>query len=468
MTQGPAAAWEQIKGELTELKDQLVGQVTQMIQSEVVKAAVTKLVSMLNPAGAVIQAIIAIYNTVMFFVEKARQIGAVVASFIDSIAAIAAGQVEGAASRVEQTLASTLTVVIAFLARFAGLGGIPDKLVGIVKRIRQPIDRGLDKIVAWLGAMLDKLVAKAKETAKKLLEWWRKKVPITGGDKPHTLTFRGERKSATLVVQSDPTDPVVFMTNTARDAGVKAEESKTPIATTGVHTGNIRTLQGELQKYDDNPQAAASGEQAKAADTAAKALDGEMTVLGTHIGATLVTWDVTDPEISGVSISRGKFTVEQKVKIADEARRIDPDTKNLRENSQGREINVAPGIARRHVVSAYDIGKHYMDVLNSKKLKVSAGKLLLEQRGSLPEARTPVQAPVTITTIKEAAIARYNKFFGYAKNIFLGDSRENSSIQEYLDKRHPEMAGAKLYEHVDRIKRSFALDDSFKPSEKDD
>ncbi|GAB3862024.1 hypothetical protein GCM10028801_26880 [Nocardioides maradonensis] len=41
---------------------------------------------MLGPAGAVIQAIIATYNTVMF-AYRARQIGAVVASFIDSIAA---------------------------------------------------------------------------------------------------------------------------------------------------------------------------------------------------------------------------------------------------------------------------------------------------------------------------------------------------------------------------------------------
>jgi hypothetical protein len=217
VTQGPAAAWEQIKAELTELKDQLIGQVTQMITAEVVKAAVTKLVSMLNPAGAVIQAIIAINNTVMFFVEKARQIGAVVASIIDSIAAIAAGQVEGAANRVEQTLANTLTVVIAFLARFVGLGGVPAKLVGLVNKIRQPIDRGLDKIVAWLGKMLDKLVAKAKETAKNLLEWWRKKVPITGGDEPHTLTFQGERRSAKLVVMSQPTDPEKFMTQTAKE-----------------------------------------------------------------------------------------------------------------------------------------------------------------------------------------------------------------------------------------------------------
>ena len=54
-------------------------------------------------------------------------------------------------------MANTLIVVIAFLAKFAGLGGIPDKLVGIVKKIRAPIDKGLDKIVAWLGEMLEKL-----------------------------------------------------------------------------------------------------------------------------------------------------------------------------------------------------------------------------------------------------------------------------------------------------------------------
>ncbi|BAY09891.1 eCIS core domain-containing protein [Calothrix sp. NIES-2098] len=153
---GPAAAWEQIKAELSELKDQLIAQVTQMISIEVVKAAIAKLVMMLNPAGAVVQAIIAIYNTITFFIQKINQIATVVASFIDSISAIANGQVSNAAKKVEQTMANTLTVVIAFLAKFAGLGNIPNKLVGIVKKIRAPIDKGLDKIVAWLGNMLKK------------------------------------------------------------------------------------------------------------------------------------------------------------------------------------------------------------------------------------------------------------------------------------------------------------------------
>jgi len=202
---GPAAAWEQIKTELTELKDQLVGQVTQMITTEVVKAAVTKLVSMLNPAGAVIQAIMAIYNTVTFFIQKINQIAAVVASFIDSISAIAAGQVEPAAKRVEQTMANTLTVIIAFLAKFAGLGGIPDKIVGIVKKIRQPIDKGLDKIVGWLGGVLNKLKAGAKNLAGSVLQWWKAKKSFTDkSGESHSVYFQGENESAELMLASTP------------------------------------------------------------------------------------------------------------------------------------------------------------------------------------------------------------------------------------------------------------------------
>ncbi|MDN3514416.1 MAG: DUF4157 domain-containing protein [Candidatus Brocadia sp.] len=199
---GPAAAWEQIKAELSELKDQFIAQITQMISTEVVKAAVMKLVSMLNPAGAVVQAIIVIYKTITFFIEKIQQIAAVVASFIDSVSAIAAGQVANAARKVEQTMANTLTVVIAFLAKFVGLGGIPDKIVGIVKKIRQPIDKGLDKIVAWLGNML-------KKAGSAISEWWKAKKPFTTeGGASHELYYSGDEKTAVAMVASRDPKPV--------------------------------------------------------------------------------------------------------------------------------------------------------------------------------------------------------------------------------------------------------------------
>jgi hypothetical protein len=208
---GPAAAWEQIKAELTELKDSLIVKMTEMITTEVVKAAVVKLVSMLNPVGAFVQAIIAIYNTITFFIQKINQIAAVVASFIDSIAAIAAGQVANAAKKVEQTMANTLTVIIAFLAKFAGLGNIPEKVVGIIKKIRQPIDKGLDKIVAWLGNMLKRLAGAVKTTVQSVFSWAFAKTTFTeAGGKGHSLYVQGD-DDPKLIVASDPKDANAFL-----------------------------------------------------------------------------------------------------------------------------------------------------------------------------------------------------------------------------------------------------------------
>jgi Domain of unknown function (DUF4157) len=471
VTQGPAAAWEQIKAELTELKDQLISQVSSMIQIEVVKAAVKKLVSMLNPAGAVIQAIIAIYNTVTFFIEKARQIGAVVAAFIDSIAAIAAGVVTPAAKRVEQTLANTLVIVIAFLAKFAGLGGIPEKLVGIVKKIRAPIDRGLDRIVDWLGKMLSKLLTAAKEGAKKLLEWWRTKVTIEGGDEPHVLTFEGERTSARLVVRSEPEKPSQFLTREHKRAGGEPKTLTKPLNETTASEAKIFDLQKDLAKIDDNERVAASGQRRKDADAMSTKLNTALTSLSGIIGKALALWGVDGDMPEQVEIERaGGFTVVQKAKIA--ARHLAqevwrPEARGeqaLVKDSRGNLINVAAGIDRRHVVSSNDMATHYATVLAKKKL--SAAKLLLEQSGSIPGAREPVaEKKVTSKLVIAAAKRRYKRFFGYAKNIFLGDSSENRSIQELLDEGHPEMAGKKLRDHVARIKREWALDGSFKESE---
>ena len=55
-----------------------------------------------EPGGAFIQAIIAIYDTIMLFIEKLTQIAQVVAAFIDSIVAIASGAIGAAANKVER------------------------------------------------------------------------------------------------------------------------------------------------------------------------------------------------------------------------------------------------------------------------------------------------------------------------------------------------------------------------------
>lgn len=454
---GPAAAWQQIKAELNELKGQLIAQVTQMVSIEIVKAAVMKLVSMINPAGAVVQAIIAIYNTISFFIEKARQIAAVVGSFINSIAAIAAGQVNAAANKVEQTLANTLTVVISFLAKFAGIGGIPKKLVGIVKKIRKPIDRGLEKIVAWLGKMLGKMVGGVKAGIKRLTEWWKKKVPVSGGGEKHTLTFEGSKKSSKLILRSAPEKPSVFLEKTGVNKNVEKQKREGPVSTAETNEKQIETIQKDLAIYDDNSKPAVAGKKADKADKLIIELDSSMQTLSAHISGTLDEWKVSDEIVSSVKLPRGKFTVEQKRGIAAQHK----NKSDLKLNSKGELINLQKGLARRHVISSYDMSKHYADRLNGKK--VSEGKLLLEQRSSIAQARVPVKH-ATPEGIQEAAKTRYSQFFGYLKNMFIGNSPENSSIQEKLDRGHPDMADEKLMEYVRHAKRAWAFDQSIQIS----
>ncbi|WP_437971300.1 DUF4157 domain-containing protein [Sorangium sp. So ce260] len=157
VTQGPAAAWERIQESLANLREMVMEQIMTFVRDRVVQAAITRLVTSLNPAGAFIQAIIAIYNTVMFFVERLRQIAQVAGAFIDSISAIASGALAAAANRVEQTMAGLLTLVISFLARIAGLGRVSDAVTGVVNRVRQPIDRALDRVVDWIVAQARRL-----------------------------------------------------------------------------------------------------------------------------------------------------------------------------------------------------------------------------------------------------------------------------------------------------------------------
>src|SRR6185503_7739516 len=107
-------------------------------------------ISMFIPGAGFITAIISIYDIVMVFVEKIRKIIQVVTAFVDSIVAIAAGRIDAAAKRVESVLAGFLSLAISFLAGFAGLGKVADKVMGVLNRVRAMIDKGLDRLVDWV------------------------------------------------------------------------------------------------------------------------------------------------------------------------------------------------------------------------------------------------------------------------------------------------------------------------------
>jgi hypothetical protein len=54
-------------------------------------------------------------------------------------------------------MAGLLTLVISFLARIAGLGRVSDAVTNLINRVRAPIDRALDRLVAWIVAQARRL-----------------------------------------------------------------------------------------------------------------------------------------------------------------------------------------------------------------------------------------------------------------------------------------------------------------------
>ena len=459
---GPAAAWEQIKEEIAELKSSLIQEVTTMVQVEIVKAAVKKVVSMINPAGAVVQAILAIYNTIQFFVQRISQIAATVGAFVHSLAAIAAGQVTAAAKRVEETMANTLVVVLSFLARLVGLGGIPKRLVGIVERIRKPIDKGMDRIVAWLGKMLKKLMAGAKAKARSLLQWWKKKEPVQADGESHTLLFEGKAKNAKLVLRSKPQKPAAYLAAKAKQHSIPAAQSKVSIEAVEKRQTAIAKTQSQLAVYDGQGKPTPQGQALTDANKLSAKLDRQIKRLAWYIVRKVEAWSGKDAaKLEELTIKRRSFSFSMKKALADAHRAEDGPAGMLVKDKRGRKVNLAPDLDRRHIVSSQDMIEHYQKALIDKPL-VEA-KMLLEERGSAPESRVGVQA-VTQPSVQAAARKRHRKFFGYTRNLFIGPAAKNRELQEKIDPFKPGMSTEQLSSHVEHIKRLWAFHSSFKPT----
>jgi len=158
VTEGPAAAWEQMKDMAEEMKVTFIDAVKSWVQTTIVYKAIETVISLFIPGAGIIKAIIAIYDTVMFFIQKAKDIARMIGDFMGSIGEIAMGNIGAAAAALEGGLAKALALVINFLARFLRLSGITDKIKKVLETIRGKVSMVLDKIVAWIKKMAGKLV----------------------------------------------------------------------------------------------------------------------------------------------------------------------------------------------------------------------------------------------------------------------------------------------------------------------
>ncbi|WP_435768426.1 phage tail protein [Nocardioides sp. SYSU DS0651] len=150
---GLAAITDRIAELTGGIVDTVLGGIREWVTNNVVTQAITRIVSMFNPAGAIVQAAIAIYNTVQFFIERGRQIAALGEAIFDSIEAIASGSIGGAVQRVEQALGRAVPVLLGFLSRLLGIGDIATPVRNIMQRVHTVIDGAIDRVLGWVGGI---------------------------------------------------------------------------------------------------------------------------------------------------------------------------------------------------------------------------------------------------------------------------------------------------------------------------
>ena len=147
VTEGWAGVWTRIQDSLTSLRDQVLDGIRTFLLERVVFAAITRLATLFNPVGAIVQLVLAAWNVFTFLRDQLRRIYEVVQAVVDAVGDIARGILEPAHQKVEEVLGRLLPLALDFLARFLGLGNVGAHVREVVEGIRERIDQAIDRLI---------------------------------------------------------------------------------------------------------------------------------------------------------------------------------------------------------------------------------------------------------------------------------------------------------------------------------
>ncbi len=202
-----SVVWKMIIEKADNLIDSVLDGVKSWVVNKIVTIAIVKLAALFNPVGAIVQAIQAIYKTITYFIDKAKQLKALVDAVVKSIANIAAGKLSDAANYVENSMAGAMTQIIAFLAEQFGLGDIGKKVKEVIDSVQAKVNKAIDGVVNYIVAKGKGFYEKSKDTIGKVLEWWKQKKVVMTEGKEHSIYMDGTEDAPKLLVASSPGVP---------------------------------------------------------------------------------------------------------------------------------------------------------------------------------------------------------------------------------------------------------------------
>ncbi|WP_213450314.1 hypothetical protein [Rhizomonospora bruguierae] len=165
-SEGVAGLYEEIKEKVGDLKQNLLGKISEYLIPTVLVAGITWIISLLNPASAFIKACKMIIDIVSFILDRGAQIAAFVNSVLDAVIAIAGGGAGGVPALIEKALAASVPVLIGALAAILGIGGIAEKVKKFFQALAKPVMKAVDWVVGKIVGLGKKIWAKLKGAIK--------------------------------------------------------------------------------------------------------------------------------------------------------------------------------------------------------------------------------------------------------------------------------------------------------------
>ncbi|WP_433797905.1 phage tail protein [Actinoplanes sp. CA-252034] len=188
--------------------DAIVDAAIRFISETLIVKVAQKIIMLLNPAGAILAALEAIYRVLKWVFTNASRIFHFVEAVVNGLADVISGNVAGVAKTVEKALALLVSPVIDFLADYMGLGGLPGKVADAIKGLQGWVEGVLRSVIKWLVDMGRKLLAKlgikGDDDKKPAGGGIGERLAFTEGDNTHHLYIDVAGSGATVMVASTP------------------------------------------------------------------------------------------------------------------------------------------------------------------------------------------------------------------------------------------------------------------------
>ena len=209
---GPEGLVELIKEQLSpeNIVTMILEAAVEYLVETLIQQVVVRVVGMLNPVGAIAQAIDLIYQVCSWIFRNAARIFRFVEAVVNGMADVIAGNIGGLAAAVERALSSLIPPVIDFLAGLLHLGGLPGEVADVITRLQTIVYAAMDRVIGFLAARARALLARMGVGAEEGEEGHDADtelgttVRFTAAHESHRLWFQVAGEDSTLMVASVP------------------------------------------------------------------------------------------------------------------------------------------------------------------------------------------------------------------------------------------------------------------------